>query len=139
MDFRAAYERCEHKGKVFVSPSKTQQHFKDECDVNKIIARYSTTGIIPDELIRSGEGVYGDFSNIEDFQTMQNKIIKARESFESLPSAIRRRFNDDPAQLIDFVSNKDNYDEAVKLGIVSPRSATLERENVDVDNLDNKE
>lgn len=131
MEFRNAYERCEHKGKVFVSPSMTQQHFAPECDVNKIIARYTATGFVPDELVRSGNGVYGDFSNVEDFQTMQNKIIAARASFESLPSEIRRRFNDDPAQLISFVRDEGNYDEAVKLGIVKKRIVKVDESVVE--------
>lgn len=134
MKFRNAYERCEHKGQAFTEPTMAQQSFKDECDVNNIIDRYTRTGVIPDYLTKTSEGVYGDFSEVGDFTDMQNKLIAAKESFAALPSEIRRRFNEDPAQLIAFVRDKDNYEEAVKLGIVSRKSATLERENVPKDN-----
>lgn len=131
MEFRNAYERDQHKGITFNEPTMTQQQFKDECDVNVIIDRYTSTGVIPEELVNASAGVYGDFSGVGDYMEMQNRLIAARESFDSLPSSIRSRFNDNPAELIAFVSDGNNYDEAVKLGIVSPRSAALERENAD--------
>lgn len=119
MEFRTAYERCEHKGIEFTEPTMAQQSFKDECDVNNIIDRYTRTGVVPDYLTQTAEGVYGDFSDVGDFTDMQNKLIQAQASFDALPSEVRRRFDDDPAKLIAFVRNKDNYDEAVKLGIVN--------------------
>lgn len=125
MEFRTAYERCEHKGIEFSEPTMAQQSFKDECDVNNIIARYTQTGVIPDYLTQAAEGVYGDFSEVGDYTDMQNQIIKAKESFAALPSDVRRRFNEDPAQLIAFVRNKDNYDEAVKLGLVNKSVDTV--------------
>lgn len=118
MEFRTAYERCVHKGVKFSEPSMTQQHFKEECDVNNIIERYTATGMIPDYLTKTSEGVYGDFSDVGDFVDMQNQIIAAKNSFAALPSEIRRRFNEDPAQLIAFVRDNNNYDEAVRLGLV---------------------
>ena len=128
MDFRNAYERGVHKGLAFSEPSMTQQHFRDECDVNTIIDRYTRTGVIPSELVNSAAGVYGDFSDVGDFMQMQEKLLKAKASFGSLPSAIRDRFHDNPGELIDFVKDPNNYDEAVKLGIVSPKSASTERQ-----------
>ena len=131
MEFRHAYEREQHKGITFTEPTMTQQQFKDECDTNVIIDRYTKTGVIPEELVNASAGVYGDFSGVGDYMDMQNKLIAARESFDALPSKVRSRFNDNPAELIAFVNDGNNYDEAVKLGIVSPRSAALERENAD--------
>ena len=86
MEFRTAYERCEHKGVVYTEPSMTQQHFKDECDVNNIIDRYTRTGVIPDYLTQVSEGVYGDFSDVGDYMSMQQAIINAKDSFAALPS-----------------------------------------------------
>lgn len=121
MEFRNAYERKEHKGIEIKGSSLTQQHFKDDCDTNKIIERYTRTGVVPAELVKTSQGVYADFSNVGDFLAAQLSVAKARESFEALPSAVRRRFNDDPAQFIDFMSNGANYEEALKLGLVNKR------------------
>lgn len=127
VQFRNAYEREEHKGIVFSEPSLTQQHFKDECDVNNIIERYTATGYIPEYLTKTSEGVYGDFSEVGDFVDMQNQIIAAKNAFAALPSEVRRRFNEDPAQLIAFVRDKNNYDEAVKLGLIAKTVKTEEK------------
>lgn len=121
MKFRNAYERGVKSGLSFEGDSLTQQHFKDDCDVNKIIDRYTRTGVVPAELIQQSEGVYGDFSNVGDFLAAQQSVLNARQSFEALPSSIRRRFNDDPAQLIAFMSDENNYDEALSLGLVNKR------------------
>ena len=60
---------------------------------------------------------FGEFDSVQDFQTAQDIILRANEQFASLPSKVRARFDNDPAKLLEFVSNKDNLDEAVRLGI----------------------
>ena len=37
-------EQPQKVGMRFEQPSMTQQHFKDECDVNRIMQRYEETG-----------------------------------------------------------------------------------------------
>jgi len=100
--------------------SMTLQDAKDECDINMIIARHDRTGSW------SGSGKmptvvpqFGDFDSVDDFQTAQDTILRAREHFASLPSHIRSRFQNDPVRLLEFVSNKDNQVEAVRLGLAS--------------------
>lgn len=41
-------------------PSRTQQHFMDSCDINKILAKYRKTGVI--EHVKRAKAMYGDFS-----------------------------------------------------------------------------
>lgn len=101
-------------------PSMTQQNFKRECDINLLMARY-LEGDVPlvDPLkVRSGEPQFGDFFNIPDLMTAQNKLIEAQQMFDSLPSSIRKRFDNDPIAFVDFVSNEDNVDEMRELGIL---------------------
>ena len=43
--------------------------------------------------------------------------MQAQQSFDSIPSEIRDRFNNDPKLLIDFLSKEENMEEAVKLGL----------------------
>lgn len=102
-------------------PSMAQQHFKDECDINLIMSRYQRTGILT-ENPGSLRPLFGDFSNVSDFQSAQNAILDVNDSFMSLPSSIRARFNNDPGYLLDFLSDEVNRDEAISLGLVNPVS-----------------
>lgn len=99
----------------FNEPSLTVQEFKDETDINKIVARARLTGELPQN---NRKPQYGDFTEVPDYQTALNIIQEAEESFMSLPSKIRQRFGNDPGQLIDFMSNPQNEAEARALGLV---------------------
>jgi len=96
--------------------SKTKQSFKDECDINRIMARYAATGTL--DFINRREAQFLDVSDI-DFQNAMQIVTQSREAFESLPSAIRERFANDPAKLLGFLSDESNREEAIKLGLVN--------------------
>lgn len=95
--------------------SKTQQQFKAECDVNNIMAKYKKTQMITH--LAKHQGQFGDFSNLEDYQTSLHKVMLAHDSFAQLPSELRSRFQNDPAQLIQYLSDSNNNEEAYKLGL----------------------
>lgn len=102
-------------------PSRTIQDQKDDVNINNIVARYVGTGVLAGA---AGRGVarqpfQGDFSNQLDYQTKLNKLIEAKSNFEKLPSKIRTRFENDPGQLIQFMSNPDNAAEALTLGLTA--------------------
>lgn len=99
-------------------PSKTQQQFKDECDINNIMAKYATTGQFLH--VTSKQGQYADFSSITDYREMLDQVAYAQEAFAQLPANVRYKFNNDPAELLNFVQDKKNYDEGVKLGLINP-------------------
>ena len=102
-------------------PSMTQQHFKDECDINQILARYQKTGILVEPGVGSGlSPVFGDFTDVVDYQTAQNAIIDVQETFAQLPSSLRARFDNDPAALLAFLGKEENRNEAISLGLVNP-------------------
>lgn len=93
----------------------TQQHFKDECDINNILRQFNITGLLPESPLSPR---YGDFTGISDYHTALNQVIAAENEFMGLPAQIRSRFDNDPAKLIEFLENSDNKDEAIKLGLV---------------------
>ena len=96
-----------------------QQQFKDECDINNIMEKFGMTGLIPQSPLTAN---YGDFSGINDYHTALNAIIAAEEQFDALPANIRSRFENDPANLIDFMENPDNRNEAEKMGLIVPKN-----------------
>lgn len=104
---------------INTKPSKTQQQFAADCDINNIINRYKTTGEFTH--LTSKQGAYRDFSSITDYQDMLDTVQYAQNAFNALPADIRLRFQNDPAQLLLFVQDEANYDEGVKLGLVQPR------------------
>lgn len=91
----------------------TKQEPKASCDINDLVARaIQSGGIIPDVRAK-----YGDFVGAADFQTAMNRILSAQQDFMLLPSQLRARFENDPAQLLDFLANADNAAESVELGL----------------------
>lgn len=97
-------------------PSLTDQSGKDESDVNKIMAKYEKTGLISH--LNKRPGAFKDISGVEDYQTMLGKIQAAQDAFMTLPAATRLKFQNDPGQLISFLQDEKNTDEAIKLGLV---------------------
>lgn len=97
----------------------TVQADRDEADINKIVARFQKSGQLPPSL--KGEPFYGDVSEIGDYQECLMRVQEANGLFMSYPAEVRERFNNDPAELVDFLANGDNYEEALKLGLVVER------------------
>lgn len=93
----------------------TKQSFKDECDINGIMKRYATTGQLPPNI---GLGRYGDFSQVGDYMQAQHVMLKAEEQFKALPSGVRDRFKNSPLEMLRFVTDKSNLEEARKLGLL---------------------
>lgn len=96
-------------------PSKTDQSFKDEVNVNNIISKFNKTGQISH--LAKKQGIYADLSEIQDLLTSRIQVQKAQEAFDSLPAEIRRRFGNSPVELVNFLQDPANDQEAVKLGL----------------------
>lgn len=109
-------------------PTLTQQHFKDECDLNLIMERALSTGEMPIER----PTFYGDFTDIGDYQALNEKMLSAQRQFNDLPAAIRDRFYNNPANLIDFMSHESNLQEAVALGLIEAPETGRNSSTLDV-------
>ena len=96
-------------------PSKTDQSFKDECDVNNIIAKFNKTGQISHLTKRQGQ--YADVANIPDLHTASIQVQEAGQAFKDLPAILRKKFNHDPINMIEYLQDPANDEEAVKLGL----------------------
>jgi phage internal scaffolding protein len=114
--FRTAYEP--HKKYVFKTSgeSLTQQHFKEECDVINIIKRHDRNGII--EHVQRGQARYGDFSEVADYREALDLVRDAQDEFMTIPSDIRKKFDNDPGKFYEFVSNPDNKEELKQMGFI---------------------
>lgn len=102
---------CADRGGV----SMTKQEFKDECDINKLMARYRHSSLIPH--VNRYRGSYEDVTGAVSFQEAQEVLARANDAFMSLPSDIRARFDNDPGLFLEFATDARNVDELVKLGL----------------------
>ena len=125
------YSRYNNPPKVdttFEGESLTQQHFAADADINNIIAKYASTGVLGDPLNPGTiTPMFDDFTNVLDYHTAQTYIANALQSFAALPSDLRLRFNNDPGQLIAFIQDDNNREEAVRLGIIPEISSATTR------------
>lgn len=115
--FRSAYQPSLPVRKEFTQPTRTQQHMRDECNVNLILKKWQKTGLITH--INEHSPQYGDLIPFSDYQTSLNQIMEAQASFDALPSSLRKKFDNDPAQFVNFVSDGNNADELVALGLAT--------------------
>lgn len=112
---RAPYDGEAIKVGIDTGPSMTKQSHKDECDINRIMSKYQKTGIITH--VAKYAARYGEASDI-DYQTALNTVMEAQQMFADLPSTVRKRFDNDPAEFLQFVSDPGNVEEMRQLGLV---------------------
>lgn len=105
---------------TFSQPSLTQQHSKDEVDINKIMARYIKTGVI--DHVAKYQPQYLENTDI-DYHESQNIILKADRMFSELPSSVRREFNNDPAKFLEFVSDEENHEKLADMTNPKPEKS----------------
>ncbi len=120
---RSAYYPHERVQTIPVGPSMTQQNFKDETDINLILAKYAKSGLI-DHINKYG-GHYAEMPAEQDFHAAMNLVTNAQTMFAELPSEIRNMFDNDPGQFLDFVDNPENREEAIEMGLF-PQDAPKE-------------
>lgn len=101
-------------GITFTQPTRTQQHFREECNINSIMKRYQATGVI--NHINKYEPHYGDISPMS-FHEAQNTIATANSMFEELPSSARKQFKNDPKNFLEYVQDPANADKLVDMGL----------------------
>lgn len=100
----------------FPGKGRVKQQFREESDVNVIMARWRKTGILPSGTAK--QPMYGDFSNAVDYQSARQAVNDAEDSFMKLPAKIRARFDHDPFKLLEFMNDQANEAEAIELGVI---------------------
>lgn len=101
--------------------SMTKQSFKDECDINKIMEKFQKTGVL--NHYASHAPTYGDASPVEYLDALL-VISTANEMFADLPASVRKRFNNNPEEFLEFAQDPKNVKQMRELGLASPLSET---------------
>lgn len=96
---------------------KTQQNFKEECDINTIVQRFNLTGQLPENLKLPQ---YVNYEGVFDFQTAMQTMMEAEEQFMSVPAHIRAQFDNSPQKFLEYCENPNNREGLRKLGLLKP-------------------
>jgi len=117
-NFKTAYGPKQKVSLTFPENSRwTKQSFKDECDINLIMRRYMASGEMP--VLNNNAPQYLDATGY-DYQEAMQFIAGAKSLFGEMPSEIRNKFQNDPAQFLDFCSNEKNRPEMAEMGLLRP-------------------
>ena len=134
--FKNFYSRSdEAKEDVWSSsaPSCTLQEFKDEADINNLVARYKQTGAFYDALAARNQGalprvpLFEDVSEIPDFAAAQEIINQGKDAFAALPPSIKSAFSNSPDLFLAFVTENAKNPEALrKVGFLAQQAQPAE-------------
>ena len=94
--------------------TRTKSEFADEANINNIVKRCMNGAVMP---TGSRTPLFGDFSDVADFTSAQTLIAQANAEFEQLPSDVREKFGNNVSDLMDFLDDDTNLDEAIALGL----------------------
>jgi len=107
----------EESGLKCLDESLTQQQFKDEADINTIVDRFMKSGVLPTP---ANMPQYMDIEGNFDYQTAMNYVRSADENFMRMDAKVRARFNNSPQEFLEFFTNPENVEEAIRLGLAVP-------------------
>jgi hypothetical protein len=105
-------------------PSMTRQEFAEECDINSIMKRYEGHVVGGPGNLPPMVPQYYDFGEMPqtlmEFMEMQSR---AEEAFMSLPAVVRKHFENDAMQFVEFASDPGNLGQMREWGLAAPAKA----------------
>jgi len=110
------------------SKSRTQQHFKNEVNINTIMKKARRTGVLP---VKDQDSYFQDLTGVTDYKSSMDRILEINQKFDALPAVIRNKFGNDPDQILKYLQNPENEGEARKLGLL--RELTYEESKARAD------
>lgn len=105
-------------------PGKTVQEPAEDADINILMQRMGVRdgGVLPH--FDNPQMFYGDFTNLPDTpQEMADILYHGELAFRRLPATVRQRYRT-PEELFTFMNDPENYDEAVKIGLLAKKVPT---------------
>lgn len=95
--------------------SRTQQHLRDDADINKMSDK-----LLKQRMLGNAAGRKPFFGVVpsETYHEMMNKVALIDEQFAKLPARMRTRFRNRPEFLLRFLADETNRKEAIKMGLI---------------------
>lgn len=102
--------------------SMTSQSPAEEVDINRIVSKIQKGKPV---LVSNGEPFYGDVSEFKGLAESFQMIQDSEDLFMQYPADIREKFGNDPVQFVEFLEDPNNYEDALKMGLVKPRPPVI--------------
>lgn len=104
---KSAYERTRVITEIADTKTKAVQSEAKHADINAIVAKAHKTGQLP---VLMGRKPIETMPDVESYQDALNKVVKANQAFERLPSSIRAEFGNKPENMLHALeaSEKNN-------------------------------
>ncbi len=93
--------------KDFPHPSKCVQAHQKECDINYIMSKYKVSGAL--DHFSLSQPRFLDCTSVKSYDEALNLISTSNEFFESLPSDVRKTFDNDLSKFLAFVDANPSY------------------------------
>lgn len=123
MKFKTIFDTYKEKpGITFKEPTMTIQSEKDNCDINVIMQRYANCGTPLPFRTDGVQPVYADVSELGDYMENFQRCKLAEETFNALPSALRKELDYNPANLVSFIQDENNRERCVQYGLLDRRA-----------------
>lgn len=97
--------------------SLTIQSQAQEADINELVRRFGVTGQLPQVAMPPS---IAEFTEVFDYRSALETMMRAQESFAALPAEIRSRFRNDAAEFVVFVDREleaGRLEELRKMGL----------------------
>ncbi len=100
-------------------PSMTVQSDRSQANINNIMKKMEKGHML--DKLNQGTPFYGDVTRFKDLQESIIQVQEAQDLFMDMSADIRKRFNNDPVEMVQFLDNSENQKEAEELGMVIPK------------------
>lgn len=118
---------------IIEGPSLTRQEWADECDINTLMAQYDKTGVITH--YNQQAPAYLDLTETPyDLQNALDTLNRATAAFMSLPASVRKEFDNDAAQFVNFAQDPENLSQMRTWGLAPPEAAPPAPQRVEIVN-----
>lgn len=117
-----------HATDIFCEEESLTIQDAPDADINKLLARFGVkdSSVLPGQTLGIVDpAYYGDFSDRQPLRETLDTIRDAENKFMDLPATVRTRFNNDPWSLHEFITDPNNIEEAITLGLLHRKA--LER------------
>lgn len=121
MKIRKAYDTHVRFPTIPIGETMTKRSMQAECDINVLMSQYEKSGLISH--IQEYGGRYEFLPDSVDYQAALDSIMDAGRAFETLPAALRARFENDPGQFLEFVENPESRKEMIEMGLIEKGKA----------------
>lgn len=106
-------------------PGMTIQEPTEDADINVLMRRMGVKDGSALPYFPNARALYGDFTEFpEDPVELADMLHQGELAFLRLPAAVRQRYRT-PEELFTWMSNNDNYEEAVKLGLLEAKETQV--------------